>query len=88
VNPHGVPVCKERATSIRYLGPEPKRRGELNDAATPGAPQWTREQLEEMQVSDITRLRDSKTTHFANSLLRDQNINPRPDDIGHSSVRR
>ena len=40
LNQHGVPVCKERATSIRYLAAEAERRGYLNKDAGK-APRWT-----------------------------------------------
>jgi len=44
LNQHGVPVCKERSTAIRYLAAEAERRGYLNKDAGK-APRWTREQL-------------------------------------------
>jgi acyl dehydratase len=45
INQHGVPVCKERSTSIRYLALEAEKRGMLN-ASTAPMPRWTREQRE------------------------------------------
>ena len=45
LNQHGVPVCKERATSIRYLAAEAERRGYLNKDAG-NAPRWTPAQIE------------------------------------------
>jgi acyl dehydratase len=47
-NQHGTPVCKERATSIRYLVSEAERRGMLGQMVE-AAPRWTREQLLEVE---------------------------------------
>jgi acyl dehydratase len=47
-NQHGTPVCKERATSIRYLVSEAERRGMLGQTVE-AAPRWTREQLLEVE---------------------------------------
>jgi acyl dehydratase len=43
-NQLGTPVAKVRSTSIRYLAAEAERRGNLSETAGK-APQWTREQL-------------------------------------------
>jgi acyl dehydratase len=40
---HGTPVCKERATSIRYLAAEAERLGMLSK--TPPMPRWTQAQI-------------------------------------------
>jgi len=67
VNQHGVPVCKERGTSIRYLAAEAERRGELNAAAAPKRPDWTQEQLEGIEKQRYAWLmsnRLGRTPHF------------------------
>jgi len=48
VNQHGAVVCKERATSIRYLAAEAERRGLLNKAAGK-PPHWTPAKLQAVQ---------------------------------------
>ena len=46
-NQLGVPICKSRSTSIRYLASEAEKRGSLS--ATGGKmPVWTRERLEQV----------------------------------------
>jgi acyl dehydratase len=67
VNQHGIPVCKERGTSIRYLAAEAERRGEINAAAAAKPPSWTREQLEEIEKQRhawILSNRVGRTPHF------------------------
>jgi acyl dehydratase len=64
-NQDGVLVCKERATSIRYLAAEAERIGQLN--ASGKAPQWTHEQLqtiEKQRLGWLTSNREGRTPHF------------------------
>ena len=63
VNQHGVPVCKERATSIRYLASEAERLGQLNAAASAKAPAWTQEQLEAIEKQRYAWLTSNRTGH-------------------------
>lgn len=74
VNQHGVPVCKERATSIRYLAAEAERRGAQN-AAVPRAPSWTREQLaaiDRERRAWIMSNREGRTPHLGELKVGDR----------------
>jgi acyl dehydratase len=65
-NQHGTPVCKERATSIRYLAAEAERRGMLGQAVGK-APKWTREQLldvERERLAWVHSNRDGRTLRY------------------------
>jgi acyl dehydratase len=66
-NQHGVPVCKERATSIRYLAAEAERLGQLNAEAKARAPAWTQAQLEAIEKERyawLTSNREGRTPRF------------------------
>lgn len=67
VNQNGVPVCKERATSIRYLASEAEKRGMLSAAGGGKMPSWTRGQLEAIDKQRTQWLlsnRMGRTPHF------------------------
>jgi acyl dehydratase len=73
INQHGVPVCKERATSIRYLAAEAERRG-MNNASSQ-APSWTREQLEAIEKQRfawLTSNREGRTPRFEEISIGDR----------------
>jgi len=65
-NQHGVPVCKERSTAIRYLAAEAEKRGSLN-ASAGKAPRWTPEQLRAIAKERLDWMlsnRNGHTPHF------------------------
>jgi acyl dehydratase len=67
LNQHGVPVCKERSTAIRYLAAEAERRGYLNKDAGK-APRWNREQLlaiEKQRLDWMLSNREGRTPEIA-----------------------
>ncbi len=66
-NQHGVPVCKERSTTIRYLAAEAEKRGMLSAAGGGVKPSWTREQLldiEKVRRDWILSNREGRTPRF------------------------
>jgi acyl dehydratase len=72
-NQDGVPVCKERATSIRYLVAEAEKRGQLNAAGQ--RPHWTREQLETIEKQRfawLTSNREGRTPRFEEVSIGDR----------------
>lgn len=74
VNQNGVPVCKERATSIRYLAAEAEKRGVLTGDGA-GAPVWSREQLEAVEQERFAWLmsnREGRTPRFDEVSVGDQ----------------
>jgi acyl dehydratase len=73
INQHGVPVCKERATSIRYLAAEAERRGQFSAAGR--KPDWTREQLEAIEKQRfawLTSNREGRTPRFEEVSIGDR----------------
>jgi acyl dehydratase len=67
IDQRGVPVCKERATSVRYLAAEAEKRGALHTPLTSSMPAWTREQLEAIDKERYAWLmsnRLGRTPHF------------------------
>jgi acyl dehydratase len=74
INQHGVPVCKERATSIRYLAAEAEKLGQLS-VSSAKRPSWTREQLEAIEKERFGWLmsnRQGRTPHFDEVAIGDR----------------
>jgi acyl dehydratase len=72
INQHGVPVCKERATSIRYLAAVAEER---MLGAVGKKPSWTREQLEALEKQRfawLTSNRAGRTPHFEEVSIGDR----------------
>jgi acyl dehydratase len=66
-NQLGVPVCKERSTSIRYLAAEAEKRGTLNETAGK-APRWTQALLDKVyqeRYDWILSGREGRTPRFS-----------------------
>jgi len=73
-NQHGVPVAKERATSIRYLVSEAEKRGMYRNQLQP-VKQWTAEERKE--IAGVRRKwmlsnRDGVSPHFADVKVGDK----------------
>lgn len=65
-NQHGVPICKARSTTIRYLAAEAEKRGSLAGSAGQ-APQWTPDALakvDKQRQGWIMSNREGRTPRF------------------------
>lgn len=73
-NQHGDVVCKERATSIRYLAAEAEKRGSLTQSAGK-APAWTSEQLAAIDRERLAWMlsnREGRTPRFSEVRIGDR----------------
>jgi acyl dehydratase len=69
INQHGVAVCKQRSTSIRYLAEEARKRAKFKDAETD--PTWTDAELDDIGQRQLAYFEEIHNRGHAKRLWKD-----------------